>query len=398
MEEEVFLVNPGGGTIPNPFAPGFIEEVWREFKARAGEAVFKQPELWKKAFEAVRKRWEEEGKEPFVGWYPAPARNPEVKEEEKATLFNPPEGAAGALAEAKGKAVEFHEKYLLGVGGKDLLGVVVGVATAHYTPQIFRWGVPGTWPYVAVQGLASIVVGHLIHKMTGDVRMGQMAMIGGFTRTIMEVIKIVSKGRVTLAGTPALMGEVGELGEEELFPEEEELFGEEELLPEEEELFGEEEPEFGEEEEEEEEPEILGEEDLFPEEEELFGEEELLPEEEELFGEEEPEFGEEEEEEEEPEILGEGELFPEEEELFGEEELLPEEEELFGEEEPEFGEEEEEEEEPEILGEEELGEEELFPEEEELFGEEEKPEEPTLLGGIVEGEEEEKEAEEPLVL
>ena len=328
--------------MPNPFAPGFIEDVWKEFKKLSGEAVFKQPELWRKAFETVRERWEEEGKEPFVGWYPAPARNPEVKEEEKATLFNPPEEAAGALATAKGTAVEFHEKYLLGVSGKDLLGVVAGVATAHYTPQIFRWGVPGSWPYVAVQGLASIVVGHLIHKITGDVRMGQMAMIGGFTRTIMEVIKIVSKGRVTLAGTPALMGEVGELGEEELFPEEEELFGEEELFPEEEELFGEEEPEVGE-------------------------EEELLPEEEELFGE--------------------------------EEELLPEEEELFGEEEPEFGEEEEEEE-PEILGEEELGEEELFPEEEELFGEEEeKPEEPTLLGGIVEGEEEEgKEEEEPLVL
>ena len=254
--------------MPNPFAPGFIEDVWKEFKKLSGEAVFKQPELWRKAFETVRERWEKEGKEPFVGWYPAPASNPEVKEEEKPTLFNPPE----ALAEVKGKAVEFHEKYLLGVGGKDLLGVVAGVATAHYTPQIFKWGVPGTWPYVAVQGLASIVVGHLIHKMTGDVRMGQMAMIGGFTRTIMEVIKIVSKGRVTLAGTPALMGEVGELGEEELFPEEEELFGEEEdLLPEEEELFGEED-------EEEEEPEILGEEDL--------GEEELLPEEEELFGEE----------------------------------------------------------------------------------------------------------------
>jgi len=269
MEEEVFLVNPGGGTVPNPFAAGFIEDVWKEFKKLSGEAVFKQPELWRKAFETVRERWEKEGKEPFVGWYPAPASNPEVKEEEKPTLFNPPE----ALAEVKGKAVEFHEKYLLGVGGKDLLGVVAGVATAHYTPQIFKWGVPGTWPYVAVQGLASIVVGHLIHKMTGDVRMGQMAMIGGFTRTIMEVIKIVSKGRVTLAGTPALMGEVGELGEEELFPEEEELFGEEEdLLPEEEELFGEED-------EEEEEPEILGEEDL--------SEEELLPEEEELFGEEE---------------------------------------------------------------------------------------------------------------
>jgi len=343
----VFLVNPGGGVVPNPFAPGFIEDVWKEFKKLSGEAVFKQPELWRKAFETVRERWEKEGKEPFVGWYPAPARNPEVKEEEKPTLLNPPEEAA--LAEVKGKAVEFHEKYLLGVSGKDLLGVVAGVATAHYAPQIFRWGVPGTWPYVAVQGLASIVVGHLIHKMTGDVRMGQMAMIGGFTRTIMEVIKIVSKGRVTLAGTPTLMGEVGELGEEELFPEEEELFGEEELLPEEEELFGEEEPEFGE-------------------------EEELLPEEEELFGE--------------------------------EEELLPEEEELFGEEEPEFGEEEEEEEEePEILGEEELGEEELFPEEEEeLFGEEEeekKPEEATLLGGVVEGEEEkeaEKKEEEPLVL
>ena len=270
--------------MPNPFAAGFIEDVWKEFKKLSGEAVFKQPELWRKAFETVRERWEKEGKEPFVGWYPAPASNPEVKEEEKPTLFNPPE----ALAEVKGKAVEFHEKYLLGVGGKDLLGVVAGVATAHYTPQIFKWGVPGTWPYVAVQGLASIVVGHLIHKMTGDVRMGQMAMIGGFTRTIMEVIKIVSKGRVTLAGTPALMGEVGELGEEELFPEEEELFGEEDdLLPEEEELFGEEEdllPEeeelFGEEDEEEEEPEILGEEDL--------GEEEdLLPEEEELFGEEE---------------------------------------------------------------------------------------------------------------
>ena len=269
MEEEVFLVNPGGGTVPNPFAAGFIEDVWKEFKKLSGEAVFKQPELWRKAFETVRERWEKEGKEPFVGWYPAPASNPEVKEEEKPTLFNPPE----ALAEVKGKAVEFHEKYLLGVGGKDLLGVVAGVATAHYTPQIFKWGVPGTWPYVAVQGLASIVVGHLIHKMTGDVRMGQMAMIGGFTRTIMEVIKIVSKGRVTLAGTPALMGEIGELGEEELFPEEEELFGEEEdLLPEEEELFGEED-------EEEEEPEILGEEDL--------SEEELLPEEEELFGEEE---------------------------------------------------------------------------------------------------------------
>ena len=267
MEEEVFLVNPGGGTVPNPFAAGFIEDVWKEFKKLSGEAVFKQPELWRKAFETVRERWEKEGKEPFVGWYPAPASNPEVKEEEKATLFNPPE----ALAEVKGKAVEFHEKYLLGVGGKDLLGVVAGVATAHYTPQIFKWGVPGTWPYVAVQGLASIVVGHLIHKMTGDVRMGQMAMIGGFTRTIMEVIKIVSKGRVTLAGTPALMGEVGELGEEDLLPEEEELFGEEDLLPEEEELFGEED-------EEEEEPEILGEEDL--------GEEELFPEEEELFGEE----------------------------------------------------------------------------------------------------------------
>ena len=211
MYEELHVPagNPGGEILLNPFAKGFIEDVWEEFKKLGGRSPALDPDLWRKAFDIVRARW---GKKAFRGWY----ENPEV-------LANP------GFLEFRSSFIDKIAPYLEGQSVMDVVKMtaagLAGFWFANYIPKVTKWETG--WQGVVASVAGALIAGYLAHSIG---RVGLPAFLGGMLNVGAKVLKMVSGGKITVISGVEDIEDIGEEEEEEV----PEIFGEEE--PEEEEL------------------------------------------------------------------------------------------------------------------------------------------------------------------
>jgi hypothetical protein len=212
--EAELLLNPG-----NPFAKGFIKEVWAEFKAMGGRSPALDPDLWRRAFEKVRAEW---GARAFTGWY-----NPEV-------FVNPDFGFG-----------DFRERFIPYLAGYDVMDIIKMTAAAiggfwfaNYLPKVTKWETG--WQGVIASLIGALIAGYIGHAVA---RVGLPAFIGGMLNVGAKALKLATGGKVVVISGIEDIEDIGDIGEEEFEEEEfpEELLGEEEEEEIPEELFGEEE-------------------------------------------------------------------------------------------------------------------------------------------------------------